>query len=56
MKIKLHRPKRSLWNLALLLFILGLLGAVLPIPFLSQFAFYLMLASAGLLLLGTWVI
>jgi hypothetical protein len=56
MKIKLHRPKRGLWNLALLLFILGLLGAVLPIPVLSQFAFYLMLASAGLLLLGTWVI
>lgn len=56
MKIKLHRPKRGLWNLALLLFILGLLGALLPIPVLSQFAFYLMVASAGLLLLGTWVI
>jgi len=56
MKIKLHRPKRGLWNLALLLFILGLLGTLAPIPVLSQFAFYLMVASAGLLLLGTWVI
>jgi hypothetical protein len=56
MKTKLHRPKRGLWNLALLLFILGLLGALLPIPILSGFAFYLVLASAGLLLLGTWVI
>ena len=56
MKIKLHRPRRSLWNLALLLFILGLLGALVPVPFLSGFAFYLVLASAALLLLGTWVI
>ena len=56
MRIKLHRPRRSLWNLALLLFILGLLGALVPIPILSGFAFYLVLASAALLLLGTWVI
>jgi hypothetical protein len=56
MKIKLHRPKRSLWNVALLFFILGLLGVFMPIPFLSQFALYLVVASAGLLLLGTWVI
>ena len=56
MKIKLHRPRRSLWNLALLLFILGLLGALVPVPILSGFAFYLVLASAALLLLGTWVI
>jgi hypothetical protein len=56
MKSKLHRPKRALWNVALLLFILGLLGALAPIPVLSGFAFYLVVASAGLLLLGTWVI
>ena len=56
MKIKLHRPKRGLWNLALLLFILGLLGKLAPIPVLSKFAFNLVVASAGLLLLGTWVI
>ncbi|GAB4548190.1 MAG: hypothetical protein Kow0063_43130 [Anaerolineae bacterium] len=56
MKITLHRPKRGLWNLALLLFILGLLGALIAIPILSQYAFELMAASAGLMLLGTWVI
>ena len=56
MKTKLHRPRRSLWNLALLLLILGLLGALVPIPILSGFAFYLVLASAALLLLGTWII
>jgi len=52
--MKLHKPRRGLWNVALLLFVLGLLGALLPIPFLSGFAFYLVVASAGLLLLGTW--
>jgi hypothetical protein len=56
MKIKLHRPKRGLWNLAVLLFILGILGTLAPIPVLSGFAHYLVVASAGLLLLGTWVI
>jgi len=56
MQIKLHRPNRGLWNLALLLFILRLLGTLVVIPILSQVAFYLLVASAGLLLLGTWVI
>jgi hypothetical protein len=56
MNIKLHRPRRVLWNLALLLFILGLLGALVAIPILSGLAFYLVVASAALLLLGTWVI
>jgi hypothetical protein len=56
MRIKLHRPRRSLWDLALLLFILGLVGALVPMPILSGFAFYLVLASAALLLLGTWVL
>ena len=55
MRIKLHRPKRGLWNLALLLFVLGLVGSV-GIPILSQFAFPLIVASAALLLLGTWII
>jgi hypothetical protein len=56
MRIKLHRPRRGLWNLALLLFILGLLGALVPIPILSGFALYLLLASAALLFPGTWVL
>jgi hypothetical protein len=45
-----------LWNVALLLFILGMVGAFVGIPILSQLAFYLILVSAALLLLGTWVI
>jgi len=56
LKIRLHRPKRGLWNLALLLFVLGLLGSYVAIPILSGYAFYLIVGSAALLLLGTWII
>jgi len=45
-----------LWNLALLLFVLGLLGSYVAIPILSAYAFYLIVISAALLLLGTWII
>jgi uncharacterized membrane protein YfcA len=55
-KTRLHKPKRGLWNVALLLFILGVVGAFAGIPILSQLAFYLILVSAALMLLGTWVI
>jgi hypothetical protein len=50
---KLHRPSRGLWNAALVLFVLGLVGALLPIPLVSQLAFYMVVFSALLLLLGT---
>lgn len=56
MKLKLHKPKRGLWNVALLLFILGVVGVFVAIPILSQFALYLVIISAALLLLGTWII
>ena len=56
MKIKLHRPKRGFWNAALLLLVIGLIGTFLPIPILSQFAFYFVVASAVLMLLGTWIV
>ncbi len=56
MKVRLHRPRRDLWNVALLLFILGLVGSFVRIPILSPFAFYLIVFSAALLLLGTWII
>jgi hypothetical protein len=55
-KVRLHKPKRGLWNGALLLFILGVVVSFVGIPILSQFAFPLILASVALLLLGTWLI
>lgn len=55
MKIKLHSPNRSLWIVAMVLFILGLVGSFVSIPVVSAAAFYLVTLSAALLLLGTWV-
>jgi hypothetical protein len=54
MKIRLHKPKQGLWSIALLLFILGLIGTY--IPGLGSLSFYLLVASSALLILGTWVI
>jgi len=56
MKVKLHRPKRGLWNVALLLFLLGLVGSVVSIPIISGYTFPLVVISAALLLLGTWIL
>ncbi len=56
MKIKLHRPRRGLWNAALLLFVIGLVGTYVPVPILSQLAFYFIAASAVVMLLGTWIV
>ena len=55
MKIKLHRPSRNLWNVAMIVFIAGMFGSFIAIPVLSPVAFYLVALSAVLLLLGTWV-
>lgn len=56
MKIKLHRPKNSVWTLALVAFIVGILASLISIPLLSGLAFYLIAFSSGLLLLGTWIV
>jgi hypothetical protein len=54
LKTRLHKPKQSIWSVALLLFIVGMVAPYLPI--IGGFAFYLVALSAALLLLGTWVI
>ena len=56
MNIKLHRPRRAVWNVTVILFLLSVAGFFSIIPFLSPFAYYLMLLAASLLILGTWVI
>jgi hypothetical protein len=56
MKVKLHRPRRGLWNAALLLLVIGLVGNYLPVLILSQLAFYFIVASAVVMLLGTWLV
>ncbi|WP_420643399.1 hypothetical protein [Candidatus Leptofilum sp.] len=56
MKIKLHRPRRAVWNVTVVLFLLSLAGFFLNVPILDNLAYYLMLLAASLLILGTWVI
>lgn len=56
MRVRLHKPRQPLWNLALLLFVVGLVGMVVPLPVLSGFAIYCLLFSAAILLLGTSVL
>jgi hypothetical protein len=53
MKIKLHRPKQGVWTTALVLLLVGVVAPYLPIV--SGFAYVLVLLSAALLLLGTWL-
>jgi hypothetical protein len=51
MKIKLHKPKQTVWTLALILFAAGL--AAIYIPGLALLSYPLVVLSAALLLLGT---
>jgi hypothetical protein len=54
--MKLHKPKRVVWNTALIVFIGGIILGLTPLPiptFFVGWAFWLVVASAALLLLGT---
>lgn len=46
-------PKNITWWIALILAVLGIIGNFASVPFLSQFSFWLVLASAVLLLIAT---
>ena len=51
----LSAPKNITWWIALILAVLGIIGNFASVPFLSQFSFWLVVASAALLLLATRV-
>lgn len=53
MKLRLHKPRREVWIVALVLLLVGLIAPSLPV--LSSFAFYAVALSAALMLLGTWL-
>jgi hypothetical protein len=55
MKVKLHKPRRNVWMVSMVLFVVGLVASVVAIPILSPISFYLVAVAAALLLLGTWV-
>jgi hypothetical protein len=52
MNIKLSRPKDITWIIALVLAVLGLIGKIASVAVLTQYAFWLVLAAAALLLLA----
>lgn len=52
--MKLNAPKQISWLIALVLGILGLLGALFTIPFLTNFAFWFVFVALLLLLLATF--
>jgi hypothetical protein len=56
MNVKLSRPKQITWGVALVLAVLGLIGKVGTVAVLTQYAFWLVLAAAALLLLATLVV
>jgi hypothetical protein len=53
--MQLSSPKQITWIVALVLAVLGLLGALFTINILSDYAFWLAFISALLLLLATYL-
>jgi hypothetical protein len=51
----LSAPKNITWWIALILAVLGVIGKFVNVQFLSEFSFWLILASAVLLLIATRV-
>jgi hypothetical protein len=53
--MKLSAPKNITWIIALVLAVLGLIGFLVTVPFLTTFAFWFEFVAAVLLLLATWM-
>lgn len=53
--MKLSAPKQITWIVAVVLGILGLLGALITIPFLSTFAFWFVFVALVLMLVATFI-
>ncbi len=51
--MRLNAPRQVTWIIALILGILGLIGAVVTIPVLTDLAFWLVLVGLALMLLAT---
>jgi len=53
--MKLSAPKQITWLIALILGILGLIGALFTVPFLSTYAFWFVLVGLVLMLIATFI-
>jgi hypothetical protein len=54
--MRLNAPKQVTWFIALILGVLGLLGALITIPVLSTLAFWLVFVGLVLMLLATYLV
>ena len=52
--MKLNAPKQITWVIALVIAIVSLIGALVEIPVVTDYKFWLALVAAGLLLLATY--
>ena len=53
-KMKLSAPKQISWLVALILGVLGLIGALFTVPFLTNFAFWFVFVGLVLMLAATY--
>jgi len=53
--MKLSAPKQITWIIALVLAVIGLIGVLVTIPFITEYAFWFEFVAAVLLLLATWL-
>ena len=53
--MKLNAPKKVTWLIAIVLGLLGLIGGLVTVPFLSDYATWLIFAGFALLALGTFL-
>lgn len=53
--MKLSAPKQITWIIALVIGILGLIGYVVSLGFLTDIAFWLVLVALVLMLVATWI-
>jgi len=53
MKLRLSAPSQTVWIIALILGVVGVLATLVVIPTISAFAFWLVAAGCALLLIAT---
>ena len=54
-KMRLNAPKKVTWWVAVVVGLVGLLGKIITIPFVSAIAFWLVFVAFVLLALGTYL-
>lgn len=53
--MKLNPPKKITWYIAIILALIGLIGYLVTIPFITQQAFWFEFVAAVLMILAVWL-